>query len=131
MKKSPSTSESGLLLFEVLLAVTIFSLAAVSLAVALSETLDAFREIRRESEIRVQLQTALAETTGQRLSPGKETLPLGNGSVVYSREITTLERENQFREPITGLYQVLIRADWQEGSRKRDREVLQYVYQAQ
>ena len=131
MKKSPSTSESGLLLFEVLLAVTIFSLAAVSLAVALSETLDAFREIRRESEIRVQLQTALAETTGQRLSLGKENLPLGNGSVVYSREIITLERENQFREPITGLYQVLIRADWQEGSRKRDREVLQYVYQAQ
>jgi len=131
MKKSPSTSESGLLLFEVLLAVTIFSLAAVSLAVALSETLDAFREIRRESEIRVQLQTALAETTGQRLSLGKENLPLGNGSVVYSREIISLERENQFREPITGLYQVLIRADWQEGSRKRDREVLQYVYQAQ
>lgn len=130
MKLTRYRFESGLLLFEVLLAVTIFSLAAVSLAVALSETLDAFREIRRESEVRIQLQTALAETTGQRINIGKETLQLGDGSVVYSREITALERENQFREPVLGLYQVLIRADWQEGTRRRDREVLQYVYQA-
>ena len=126
--KTLASSESGLLLLEVMLAVLIFSLAAVSLAVALNESLDAFADIRRESEIRIQLQSALAEATGQKLAIGKEKLKLGNGRVVYSREISLLNWQNEKKESINNLYQVVIYADWQEGDRKIQREAQQYVF---
>lgn len=126
--KTLASSESGLLLLEVMLAVLIFSLAAVSLAVALNESLDAFADIRRESEVRIQLQSALAEATGQKLAIGKEKLKLGNGRVVYSREISLLNWQNEKKEPINNLYQVVIYADWQEGDRKIQREAQQYVF---
>lgn len=126
--KTLASSESGLLLLEVMLAVLIFSLAAVSLAVALNESLDAFADIRRESEVRIQLQSALAEATGQKLAIGKEKLKLGNGRVVYSREISLLNWQNEKKESINNLYQVVIYADWQEGDRKIQREAQQYVF---
>ena len=126
--KTLASSESGLLLLEVMLAVLIFSLAAVSLAVALNESLDAFADIRRESEIRIQLQSALAEATGQKLAIGKEKLKLGNGRVVYSREISLLNWQNEKKESINNLYQVVIYADWQEGDQKIQREAQQYVF---
>ncbi len=118
-----------MLLLEVMMAVLIFSLAAVSLAIALNESLDAFADIRRESEVRLQLQSAMAETTGQKLALGKEKLQLGNGTVVYSRDVTSLDWKNQEKESVTNLYQVTIRADWNEGSRRMEREATQYVYQ--
>ena len=126
--KTLASSESGLLLLEVMLAVLIFSLAAVSLAVALNESLDAFADIRRESEIRIQLQSALAEATGQKLAIGKEKLKLGNGRVVYSREISLLIWQYEIKESINNLYQVVIYADWQEGDQKIQREAQQYVF---
>lgn len=118
-----------MLLLEVMMAVIVFSLAAVSLAVALNESLDAFADIRRQSEVRLQLQSALAETTGQKLAEGKETLQLGNGSVVYSRDVSLLNWENQNKEPVSNLYQVVIRAEWREGQRLIQRETTQYVFQ--
>ncbi|MEO7931885.1 MAG: hypothetical protein ABIT76_01880 [Chthoniobacterales bacterium] len=118
-----------MLLLEVMLAVIVFSLAAVSLAVALNESLDAFADVRRQSEIRLQLQSALAEAIGQKLTVGKETLQLGTGTVVYSREVTLLDWKNQKKDPVSNLYQVVIHADWQEGGRKVQREAMQYVFQ--
>ncbi|HEX8371355.1 MAG TPA: hypothetical protein VF585_01125 [Chthoniobacterales bacterium] len=120
-----------MLLLEVMLAVMVFSLAAVSLTVALNESIDAFMDIRRQSEVRLQLQSALAEAIGQKLSEGKETLQLGNGDVVYSREVTLLQLENQNKEPVSNLYQVVIRANWAEGGRKVQREAMQYAFSGQ
>ncbi len=129
MKNSRFRSKSGMLLLEVMLAVIVFSMAAVSLAVALNESLDAFADIRRQSEVRLQLQSALAEAGGQKLTVGKETLQLGNGTVVYSREVTLLDWKNEKKEPVTNLYQVVVHADWQDGSRNMQREAMQYVFQ--
>jgi len=129
MKMRPQNSENGMLLLEVMLAVLIFSLAAVSLAVALNESLDAFADIRRESDVRLQLQSAMAEATGQKLQVGKAKLKLGNGSVNYSQEVSLLNWQNEKKEPINNLYQIVVRADWQEGERKMQREAMQYVYQ--
>ncbi len=129
MKNWRLRSESGMLLLEVMLAVIVFSMAAVSLAVALNESLDAFADIRRQSEVRLQLQSALAETIGQKLTVGKETLQLGNGTVVYSREVTLLDWKNQKKEPVSNLYQVVVHAGWQDGNRKMQREAMQYVFQ--
>lgn len=121
--------ESGILLLEVMMAVLVFSLAAVSLAIALNESLDAFADVRRESEVRLQLQSALAEATGQKLSIGKEKLKLGGGTVVYSRDVTLLNLENRDKEPVANIYQVVISANWQEGGRKMQRAATQYVFQ--
>ena len=129
MKTSLQRSESGMLLLEVMMAVLIFSLAAVSLAIALNESLDAFADIRRESEVRLQLQSAMAEATGQKLVLGKEKLPLGTGTVAYSRDVTLLDWKNREKESVTNMYQVTVRADWNEGSRRMEREATQYVYQ--
>lgn len=122
-------SRRGMILLEVMLAILIFSLAAVSLAVALNESLDAFAQIRQESEIRLQLQSALAEAIGQKLTEGKETLQLGNGTVVYSREVTALKWKNQDQADVTNMYQIVVRANWQAGNNKMEREAMQYVFQ--
>ena len=118
-----------MLLLEVMMAVLIFSLAAVSLAIALNESLDAFADIRRESEVRLQLQSAMAEATGQKLVLGKEKLQLGTGTVVYSRDVSLLDWKNREKESVTNLYQITVRANWNEGSRRMEREATQYVYQ--
>ena len=129
LSRSWHRSANGMLLLETMLAILIFSLAAVSLAVALNESLDAFADIRRESEVRLQLQSAMAEAAGQKLTLGKEKLQLGNGTVVYSREVTALNLQNEKKEPVNNLYQIVIVAEWPEGNRKMRREAMQYVYQ--
>lgn len=126
----PGFREHGMILLEVMLATAIFGIAAVSLAVAVDQSIDAFHDIRKTSDVRVHLQSFLAETRGQRLAVGREELEAGKGSdVIYTREVSRLERNNIKNEPLGNLYEVIIRAGWNENGQKQERTAHEYVFQ--
>ncbi|MBV9391272.1 MAG: hypothetical protein JOY96_05190, partial [Verrucomicrobia bacterium] len=77
-------------LWEVMLALTIFSLVAVALTTALSNAVDASILLRDESQVRIELQNIMAETAATKLKPGKTDLDVGDGRIRYEREISAL-----------------------------------------
>ncbi|HEY5892733.1 MAG TPA: hypothetical protein VIT91_05825 [Chthoniobacterales bacterium] len=122
--------QHGMILLEVMLATAIFAIAAVSLAVAVDQSIDAFHDIRRSSNVRVHLQSFLAEARGQKLTVGKDDLETEKGSdVTYTREVKRLERNNFKNDPLGNLYEVIIRAEWSENNQKQERTAREYVFQ--
>lgn len=122
--------ESGMMLLEVMLATMIFAIAGVSLAVAVDATIDAFLDIRRESHIRLTLQSALAETRAEPLTAGRQELrEISTDEVTFLRDVRVLNRLNEKKEAVTGLYEVVIEAEWTERGQKTRRKAQQFIYQ--
>jgi type II secretory pathway pseudopilin PulG len=123
-------SHAGFTLLEVLLAITVFVLAVVGLATALSRTLDASVIRRRETEIRFGIENTIAELRLAPLQPGKlETEPDARG-VVYSTEVTVVDDlETEQKEKLSGIFRVQVRARWKQGAEDQERVEEMYVYQ--
>jgi prepilin-type N-terminal cleavage/methylation domain-containing protein len=119
----------GFTVFEVMIALSIFSLVVVGLATCLNELMDASIQSRREDEILMELETRLSEARRLPLAPGKTELEKDSRGVVYEQEVTVLELQNQRQAQLNGLYQLVIRARWPAGEGNQEREAMVYVYQ--
>jgi type II secretory pathway pseudopilin PulG len=117
------------ILLEVLLATAIFALVATALAISLNETIEASLRIRRDSAVRLNLESQLAEARAARLSPGKETAKPDDDGVIYEREVTALDLRNNKKQLLVGLLNVQITARWQENNRNETLSVQTYVLQ--
>jgi prepilin-type N-terminal cleavage/methylation domain-containing protein len=136
--KSPSAlaarnhaPQGGFTLFEVMLAIMLFSFAVIGLATALNRALDASTIRRRETEVRNGLENTLAELRLQPLQPGKLSTgkPDARG-VVYSTEVKVADTlETEQKDKLTGMYIVTVTANWKTGSEDQERQVQLYVYQ--
>ena len=80
-KRSP-----GFVLWEIMLALTIFCLVAVALTTAVHQTVDASILLRDESQVRLELQNLLTETAVQKMKPGKSEVQVGDGRVHYEKD---------------------------------------------
>jgi prepilin-type N-terminal cleavage/methylation domain-containing protein len=119
----------GFTVFEVMIALSIFSLVVVGLATCLNELMDASIQSRREDEILMELETRLSEARRLPLAPGKTELEKDARGVAYEQEVTVLELQNQRQAQLNGLYQLVIRARWPAGEGNQEREAMVYVYQ--
>ena len=125
----PYRRKQGFTVFEVMLALAIFSLVMVSLAVALEKTMDAFVISKKESLIRQNLESHLSQVRQQPLQVGTQSLGQDNDGVDYESEVKPLELTNQRNVTLVNLYQLIIRARWVENGTKEERLASIYVYQ--
>ena len=123
-----SKHSAGFMLWEIMLALTIFCVVAVALTSALYQTVDAAILIRDESQVRIEMQNIFNRTTTEKLKVGKSDLQEGDGRVHYEREIRAVLAKNAKGDPVADLYEVILRASWRSGGQDRSKEARVVVY---
>ncbi len=119
----------GFVLWEVMLALTIFCIVVVALTSALQQTVDASIMIRDESQVRIELQNILTESGAQKLKVGKSNVQQGDGRIHYEREIRLVQAKNGKGVPVPNLYDIVVRANWRSSGRDRSEQAEVVVYQ--
>jgi type II secretion system protein I len=122
-------ASNGFVLWEVMLALTIFAVVAVALTTALQQTVDTSILLRDESQVRLEMQNLLAEATSGKLKPGKTELQTGDGRVRYEREIRVVKAKTERGEVLPDLYDIVIKATWKSSGRDRSESAALIVYQ--
>ncbi len=120
---------NGFVLWEMMLALMIFCIVAVSLTRALHQTIDTAVILRDDSQVRRNLQNILAESEAIKLNPGKTDLSIGDGRVRYEREVNRIQPKNDRNQMVANLYQVIARARWSSENQTRTSQAEIVVYQ--
>jgi type II secretory pathway pseudopilin PulG len=121
--------EAGFVLWEILLALTIFCIVALSLTTALQRAAETARLLRQDSQVRHDLESILAETSVTKLAPGRSEVPLGDQRVRYERQIAPVVAKNSKGQPLDHLWRITVRATWQETNQSRSSQAELIVYQ--
>lgn len=124
-----SAVQQAFVLWEMMLALMIFSVVAVSLTTALHQTIDSATFLRDESRVRHDLENILAESSVAKLKPGKDDLHVGDGRIQYEREVTRIQPKTERGELLSNLLQVTVRATWQSQGKSRSSQAQVVVYQ--
>ncbi|MBV8533337.1 MAG: type II secretion system protein [Verrucomicrobia bacterium] len=119
----------GFVLWEVMLALTIFCVVAVALTTALQQTVDVSIMLRDESQVRLEIQNLLDETAAMKLKPGKSELQVGDGRVRYEREIRAVQARTAMGDLLPNLYEIKVQASWRSSGQDRSESAALIVYQ--
>ncbi len=110
----------GYVMFEIVIAVAIFSLAITGIVVALNASIDAALLVRQEAEMLTKLQNRLEEARFQPMEEGtfadEEPDPQG---VLFYREMEPLEFETEDEVIIDDIWRLRIIAEWQDPTGKK------------
>lgn len=119
----------GMVLFEVVMALFIFSVVAFSLVMALDSAFDAAKE-RNEVDLAIRgLENQLALLHSARVLPGDNDLPPDGTGVLYHLSVTQEQMQDQKNQPVANMYRATITATWQSGTQAEERDVSELIYQ--
>ena len=123
---------SGYMLFETLLAITIFGISMASIHVALHKTSDLVRLVERESWVQKQFETALTEvlkTKQTKLEFEEEkVIPLGEFGAEAHIEVIPSEIESAQGRKLQNFYEIVITITWLENNEERTAVMETYQY---
>jgi hypothetical protein len=119
----------GFVLWEMMLALMIFCIVAVSLTRALHQTIDTAVLLRDDSEVRRNLQNLLAESSVIKLNPGKSDLQSDDSRIRYEREVVKIQPKNSRNQLLNNLYHVTVRAYWAAQNQTRTSQAEIVVFQ--
>ena len=119
----------GFVLWEILLALTIFCVVAVALITAVHQVVDASILLRDESQVRLELQNLLTETAATKMKPGKSEVQVGDGRVHYEKEIRAVQAKTAAGVVLPSLYQIIVQASWKASGQQRSSHAEVIVYQ--
>jgi type II secretory pathway pseudopilin PulG len=119
----------GFVLWEMLLALAIFSLGAIALTTAMQRSVDTVILIHDESEVRQDLESILAEASAIKLQAGKTAIFMGDHRIQYEREVISLPAKNSKGQVVPNLWQVTVRATWTARNRVRTGEAQEVLFQ--
>ena len=123
-----SKRSEGFVLWEIMLALLIFSVVVVALTSALQQTVDASILLRDESQVRFELQNLLTETAAQKLTPGKSSVVVGDGRVHYEREVRAVQAKTAKGVILPDLYEIIVQASWKSSGHPRSDHAEIIVY---
>ena len=121
-------AKAGFMLFEVLLAMAVFSFVVVGLANSLGQTADAMQSSNREGEIRLALTSRLAEDQIQPIQLGIGSDPSDDPTLTIEHEWKALKMTNGNNLQLTDLYELSVRAKWKQTGQDRTQEAKIIVY---
>ncbi len=109
-------------LFEVLMALGMFVIAVGGLTIALDRAFSAANLLRREEEVRQQIESLLDESLFLPLAVLEEGREIGPDALGV-RYAVGVEPTEEFRnmedEVLEGMWVVTVRAEWQQGGQKQ------------
>lgn len=119
----------GMVLLEVIIALTIFSVVALGLVVALNESFSAAQD-RNAADIAARgLRNQLALLRSGPVAPGERDLSADAGGMSYHVEIAPESMLDQKGQPVSGLYRATITAQWKRDGHAEKRGISELVYQ--
>lgn len=130
MKHALSSPRRGFLLLEVVLALTVFGIAATGFAVAMKKTADAALMAQRQVQVTRILQSAMDEAISTpTMEERKTTIDVVELGMKIDTEIKKLEDlENQDGQPLQEMYRIAVTARWVENGRPEERSAETWRY---
>lgn len=122
-------SGRGAVLFELIIALTVFTLIAFSLMMALS-TAFSVAKLRNQVDAATQgLENQLALLHSAQLFPEDKDLDDDGSGILYHRTIAPESVFDQKKQPLAGYLRVTITAKWSSGGQDYLRQVSELIYQ--
>jgi hypothetical protein len=119
----------GMVLFEVVTALFVFTLVAFALVIALNGSFDAAKE-RNEIDAAMRGLSNQLELLHQgRLLPGETDLPDDGSGIRYRREVVQQQMLDQKKQPVPNMYEATVTATWKSGTENEERDVSELIYQ--
>jgi hypothetical protein len=119
----------GMVLFEVVIALFIFTLVAFSLVIALNSAFDAAME-RNEIDVAIRgLENQMVLLHSGRVLPGENDLPDDGSGILYHVSIAQEQMQDQKGQPVPNMYRATITATWKSSGQVKERDVSELIYQ--
>ena len=129
MNLRPIHRRRGMVLFEVVMALFIFTLVAFSLVIALNSAFDAAMD-RNDIDVAVRgLDNQLALLHSARVLAGEKDLPDDGSGVLYHLAVTQEQMQDQKKQPVQNTYRATITATWKSRGEPEERDVTELIYQ--
>ena len=124
-------SSSGYVLFEVVLALTVFSLAVMGMAKALGVAIESVGSLNRENDIRVGLRSFVEEIRRKETSEMVQSSKDDHLDATFSNTLEPLDLRDRNGSMLNDLYTLHAVAAYSVGSEQREETVDVYVYKPQ
>jgi Tfp pilus assembly protein PilV len=122
-------ARQGMVLFEVVIALFIFTLVAFSLVMALNSAFDAAMD-RNEIDMAIRgLDNQMVLLHSARVLPGENDLPDDGSGILYHVAITQEQMQDQKHQPVPNMYRATITATWKSRGETEERDVTELIYQ--
>ena len=122
-------ARQGMVLFEVVIALFIFTLIAFSLVMALDNAFDAAMD-RNEIDAAIRgLENQTALLHAARVLPGERDLPDDGSGILYHVAIGQEQMQDQKKQPVPNMYRATITAAWKSRGQAQERDVTELIYQ--
>ena len=116
---SQNSAKQGFVLLEVVLALGLFGMVAVSMTAAINEIAVASRSSRQEGQVLRAMESALAEVAHQpELKPGTRSFSVNSEGVVAAAFIEKAELETKTKTRLDHMFRVVVDAWIADGERK-------------
>ena len=115
VQKKGERSKKAYVLFEVMLALIVFSVAVVGLARSLSETIGVSNSLHQERAIRMGLESFLNEVKAKELSEMNYEIVDETRGIFYSATLEPLDLQTAQGEELDDLYVLTGTASWNNG----------------
>ena len=122
-------SSRGMVLLEVILALTIFAAIAFSLVMALNAATDAATDRNQIDAATLGLENQMAQVSSAPVTPTRRDLPDDKSGIRYHLEVGPEPMQDDARKSFIGFYRITLRASWKAADRAESRELSQLVYQ--
>lgn len=122
---------AGYVLFEVVLALTIFASAVLSLASSLNSALETGVNLNRENAIRMGLRSFIEETRRKEIADMATEARDERLDVTYSSTVEDLSLKNKDGTLLNDLYVLHAKASYGEGEAAREETTDLYIYKPQ
>jgi hypothetical protein len=122
-------NRQGMVLFEVVMALFIFTLVAFSLVLALNSAFDAAKD-RNEVDVAIRgLANQMALLHAANVVPGDNDLPDDGSGIIYHLTVAPEQMQDQKNRPVANMYRATITATWKSEGQVEERDVSQLIYQ--
>jgi hypothetical protein len=111
-RRSSGGPRRAFILVEVMMAIMVFSMVAVGLARALGMAADSVHRSSRERQVRLGLESRLAEAQVLPVVMGVQAENPDPSGIVYETEWESIQPVNEEQTVLPGLYQLTVRAKW-------------------
>jgi len=119
----------GMVLFEVVMALFIFTLVAFSLVMALDSAFDAAMD-RNEIDVAIHgLANQMALLHAASVLPGDNDLPDDGSGILYHLTVSQEQMKDQKNNPVPNMYRATITATWKSRGEAQERDVSELIYQ--
>jgi hypothetical protein len=119
----------GMVLIEVVMALTIFALVAFSLVMALDSAFDAEMD-RNEIDVAMRgIENEMALIHIAPVTPGETDMPDDGTGVLYHLSVTPQQMTDQKGAQVSNMYRATISAKWTARGQAQERDISELIYQ--